>query len=328
MKLAYSLNQYCQQRQTQKPVWVYPVLMAMQAQYYKQQCHDVYWDIDINNKQLLVHLIPDMILTKPQDIDFLKLPAPDRVWTRAKDPRYQRYGNYKHLPATHMQAADGCWWGKCAFCVENKKPYKIRDIYSVIDEIKDCEHQGFREVFDDSGTFPTGKWLEQFCVKKACIAPNIVMGCNMRVCDVDFDLMKSANFRMLLFGIESASQRILNQINKGVDVERVIPTLKKAVRAGLEPHGAFMFGYPGASEKEEIETLRFVHYLLRKGLLHTAQASVYRVEGYKGKDKGYVNKIYNAAYSFEFWFRKLSRLRNLDDMAYLIKQIRKGIVRD
>ena len=328
MKIAYSLNQYCQQRQTQKPVWVYPVLMAMQAQYYKQQCHDVYWDIDINNKQLLVHLIPDMILTKTQDIDFLKLPAPDRVWTKAKLEKYQKYGNYKYLPATHMQVADGCWWGKCKFCVENKKPYKIRDIYSVIDEIKECEHQGFREIFDDSGTFPTGKWLEQFCIKKACVAPDIVMGCNMRICDVDFDLMKAANFRMVLFGIESSSQRILNQINKGVDVERVIPTLKKAVRAGLEPHGAFMFGYPGAGEKEEIETLRFVHYLLRKGLLHTAQASVYRVEGYKGKDRGYVNKIYNAAYSFEFWFRKLSRLRNLDDMAYLIKQIRKGIKRD
>ena len=62
-----------------------------------------------------------------------------------------------------MMASNLCWWGKCTFCVDTKKladgeKRHVRPVYHVIEEIKDCVRLGFKEIFDDSGTFHTD-WL-------------------------------------------------------------------------------------------------------------------------------------------------------------------------
>lgn len=324
MRIGFLTNEYSQQRQREKPVYIYPVLMAMQATHLRLQGYIVGWN-DPNRRNY------DRIVTEPENIDFLSLPYPDRVWTRAFDKRYQIYGNYKYHPATHMQVADGCWHGRCTFCVESRRKYKVREIDHCLAEIDDCRRLGFKEIFDDSGTMPDGQWLTDFCWKITQMRPGITLGCNMRIgADVDFDLMKLAGFRMLLYGIESANQETLSRIRKGVRASEIIPTLKSAKKAGLEPHIAVMFGYPWETDKDSRNTLQLVHYLLRKGYASTAQASFYTPRGGEQNPEGrkYVDKIYDVAYYPDFWIRKISDLRNLSDLVYLLKGIRKGIVRD
>jgi len=68
--------------------------------------------------------------------------------------------------------------------------------------------------------------------------------------------------------------------------------------------------------------------LLRKGLLKTAQASVYTFNGKKGNDTGKVNRIYDVAFSGAFWIHKISGIKTWNDCLYLLKAIRKGIIRD
>jgi radical SAM superfamily enzyme YgiQ (UPF0313 family) len=141
--------------------------------------------------------------------------------------------------------------------------------------------------------------------------------------------MKKANFRMVLFGIESANQSTLDRINKGVKADDIISTLKRASESGIEPHIAVMFGYPWESEKEELQTLDLVHYLLRKGYASTAQASVYDVKGISKNDRyKLVNRIYDASLHMDFWWNQLRSIRNISDLSYLIKKIKKGIMRD
>ena len=43
MKILYLPNAYSQQRQTFDKVNIYPVLMAMEAEWYKKQGHRVWW---------------------------------------------------------------------------------------------------------------------------------------------------------------------------------------------------------------------------------------------------------------------------------------------
>lgn len=320
MRILFKTDRYSQQRQRQKPVDVYPVLMAMEATYYRQLGHYVSWNVDDG-------ILYDKVITTPGSVDFLSLPAPDRIWTNALDPKYQMYGNYKYHPATHMQVANGCWHGKCIFCVENKSKYQVRSLEDVCQEIHACINQGFREIFDDSGTFPVGDWLREFC-KEWKYNYFVKFGCNMRIgADVDFGMMKRAGFRMVLFGVESANQSTLDRLQKGIKANEVISTFRSAAKAGLDPHGAFMFGIEGESEEEENRTVELIHFLLRKGYAKTAQASIYHV-GAPGIDRGNLKRIYHAAYYPEFWYHQLRGLKDWESFLYLLKGIRKGIVND
>lgn len=313
MRLHYSPNQYSQQRQKEKKVWVYPVLLAMEAEFHRRQGREVVWDAETGR-------------SIPEGIPFLSLPSPDRVFTKATDKKYQIYGNYKHHPATHMLVADGCWHGKCGFCVENKKTYQVRDLGSVTDEIIECIRLGFKEIFDDSGTFPTGKWLDDFC-KLWKDNKAVTFGCNMRICDVDFKAMKNAGFRMVLFGVESHNQKTLDKIKKGIKADEIIPTIRRASEAGLEPHIAVMLGYPWEGEYEELKTLDMVKELLRKGYAKTAQASIYSVSGQHSIDRGFTKKIYEAAYYPDFWFHQIKDIKSFNDAKYLLRKIKAGIWR-
>ncbi len=314
MRILYLPNEYSQQRQREKVAHIYPVLMAMEAEGYRRNGDIVYWGRA--NERV------DKVITEPEGLPFLTLPYPDRVFSRWWE--YQNNGNYKYLPGTHMQVANGCWWGQCSFCVEKGKPYEVRPVDDAISEIEECQKLGFREIFDDSGTFPTGRWLDEFCRK--CIELGTpTLGCNMRLfSDVDWDTLARANFRMLLFGIESANQETLDRIHKGVKVEDIIPTIKKAAEAGLEPHIAVMFGYPWETDMDALNTLHLVHSLLKKGYAKTAQASFYTQERIPGnpKHRRYIRKIYNVAYSPEFWFNQIKDIRNIDDLVYIWKGIK------
>ena len=43
MRILYLSNAYSQQRQHEKPTNIYPVLMAMEAEWYRKQGHEVVW---------------------------------------------------------------------------------------------------------------------------------------------------------------------------------------------------------------------------------------------------------------------------------------------
>lgn len=320
MKICYLPSEYSQQRQREKKRWIYPVLLAMQAEYYRKLHNDVMWDAACDDA--------DRYISVPENIDFLKLPAPDRLWTRAKDPKYQSNGNFKYHPATYIQVANGCWWGRCSFCVENKNAWQVRDVKDVIEELKTIQSQGFKEVFDDSGTFPVGKWLNDFISGIDQHNINLRFGCNMRLCDAPFREMRRVGFRMVLFGVESANQKTLDRIRKGTKVED-IRHIKSAAHAGIDAHIAVMFGFPWENDEESLKTLKLVHDLLRTGVVKTAQASFYTPPGGGGNEahRKYVKRIYDVAWSPEFWIHKIKGIKTGDDLKYLFRQIKEGLKR-
>lgn len=324
MNYLFKLNKNLQQRQFEKSVWIYPVHLAMYATYLRNQGHHVLWDFPTEPfGEYTVIESEDQI-----DVPFLDLPAPDRWLTDSMNPKWQNNGNFKHKPGTYILATSGCWWGRCTFCVERNKPYNLRSVDSVLNEIIECERIGFKEIFDDSGTFPDGKWLREFCQEKIKRCPDIPISCNMRInADVDFKLMKQAGFRMLLYGVESANQGTLKKLKKGLNHERITPTIKQASEAGLAPHIAIMFGYSWEEDQDSQKTVRLVRTLLKKGYAKTAQASCYAVEGHERRTESgkYIKQIFNVWRSPEFWYNKIKDIKTKDDFKYLMRQIKEGI---
>ena len=331
MRILFKNSRFHGQRQWEKPVDIYPVHLSMYCTYLKNQGNDVVWFGNDDGKF-------DRIVESDLEIDveFDKLPIPDRIFTNSMNPKYLSYGNYKKNKGTHYLSSNLCWWAGergCTFCVDSKRiidgePRKVRTVDHVISEIEDCVRIGHNEAFDDAGTIPHGEWLEKFCVAmiKTGLNKRIVIGCNSKPVHMPVKLMKAANFRFILVGVESANQKTLDIIQKGQKQENVLKNIKAMADAGLEVHVTSMFGYEWETHEEEMNTVRFIQMLLKKGYAKTAQASVYSpprtAPDPNSKGHKYVPMIYDAYKSPEFLWRKLIDIRRWEDITYLLRGAR------
>lgn len=291
--------------------------------------------------------------------DLNSLPFIDRDLTGWK--LYSRNnGNYKCLPGTYIMSGRDCWHHQCSFCSWTTlfSNFRVRSPENVLNEIGMLiEKCNVREIMDDTGTFPKGEWLREFCkgMIKRGYNKKIIMDCNMRFdacCFEDYRLMKRAGFRLLLFGLESANQKTLDRLGKKLKVDEIINSCKLARKAGLFPHITIMFGYPWESYEEACKTLELGRYLLRKGYAYTVQATI--VIPYPGtplfeecKEKNLlrtldwdcydmekpvmkvamsdeqvlklVQGIYGVAFNPEFICRRFTSVRDLDDIKYFFR---------
>jgi radical SAM superfamily enzyme YgiQ (UPF0313 family) len=84
------------------------------------------------------------------------------------------------------------------------------------------------------------------------------------------EVLRDNGLRLLLVGYESGSQRILNNIKKGLRVERARRFAADCRELGITVHGTFIVGLPGETAETIRETIRFA----REVNPHTIQVSV------------------------------------------------------
>lgn len=212
---------------------------------------------------------------------------------------------HKRKPFTYVMAGRDCWWrkdGGCTFCSWTTlyPEYGVRSPAKHLDEVNlliDKYH--IREIFDDTGTFPAGKWLKNFCegMIERGINDKVLFSCNFRYDQITRDtcnLMKKAGFRLLKIGLESANQETLDRINKGLQVQQIIDGSKIASKAGLEIHLTMMVGYPWETKADSLRTLKLAKKLMESGYADVLQSTI--VVPYPG------TKLYQQALRFN-WFR-------------------------
>ncbi len=132
---------------------------------------------------------------------------------------------------------------------------------------------------DDTGTFPVGKWLHDFCTGMIERGYNkkINIHCNMRVNALkqeEYNLMAKAGFRFILYGVESANQSTLDRINKGTKVDDIPNACMMAKKAGLDPHLTVMMGYPWETKTDALQTVKLAQEIFKKGWADTLQATI------------------------------------------------------
>lgn len=289
------------------------------------------------------------------------LPLIDRDLTKWKLYAYKN-GNYKRTPGTYTYAARDCWWGRCSFCswttLYPGKDYRRHSVKRVLDEIGILiDKYQIREIMDDSGTFPVGNWLREFCLGmiERGYHKKIKMDCNMRLkalSQAEYDLMGKAGFRFILYGLESANQKTLDRINKNLKVEEIEKGVEMAKKAGLEPHITTMMGYPWETLSDAKKTIALARKLFDKGYVDSLQATI--VIPYPGtplfkecQEKGWLvtenwsdfdqrmavmksslkesdvkeltQELYKSFVTPKFILRKILGIRNLDDMKFLFR---------
>jgi hypothetical protein len=70
--------------------------------------------------------------------------------------------------------------------------------------------------------------------------------------------MAQSGCKYLLWGVESGSQRVLDLMDKGTQVEDMEQVLRDAHAAGIANHVYIMAGFPTETREEFIDTLRFL----------------------------------------------------------------------
>jgi len=193
--------------------------------------------------------------------------------------------NFYRAPGAYTMFGRDCWWGRCTFCSWTTlfpgACYRVVKVEKALDEIGQLiEKYHVREIMDDSGTFPVGGWLRDFCqgMIKRGYQKKVRINCNMRfnagLSEKDYRLMGKAGLRFILYGLESASQKTLDKINKNLKVEMIEPVLRWAKKGGLMPHLTVMVGYPWEDEKDVRNTISMAGNLFKKGLADSMQATI------------------------------------------------------
>ena len=194
----------------------------------------------------------------------------------------KRNGNFRRTPGTYIMSGRDCWHAKCTFCSWTTlyPTYRTRDAIDVVDEIEMLVNKyGVKELMDDSGSLPVGKWLETFCNEliRRKLNKRLRIDCNMRFGRLtadDYRLMRKAGFRLVLFGVESANQETLDRFVKALKVEDVENGAKWASEAGLDVHLTFMFGHQWEGPKEIANTVKLARKLLANGHASTLQCTL------------------------------------------------------
>jgi anaerobic magnesium-protoporphyrin IX monomethyl ester cyclase len=207
-----------------------------------------------------------------------------------------RNGNFLKTPGTYAWAVGSsggdCWWrrpvaggpkdgGGCTFCSWTSllPQFSVRPVNDYLDELEALAAMGIREVFDDTGTFPTGRWLKDFMkgFQERGLDKVLMMGCNMRadaLSQREYEMLAACNFRFILYGIESGNQRTLDLLNKGTTVQQQRDSLRWASEAGLEPHATIMMGYPWETFDDARTTVENAKEWFGRGWINTLQGTV------------------------------------------------------
>lgn len=192
------------------------------------------------------------------------LPIPSRKYFNME--KYTPIPNqYKRLPTTNLITSRGCTYRLCTFCSESgplHTQYRRNSVKRVIEEVKYLvDVFGIRDIYfwDDEFVFDK-KWIIDFCDALKDEKIDITWSCCAKVNYVTPEIlnkMASVGCWVILYGLESGNQELLNNIRKGQSLKQIRKAMKWTQEAGIEAKGSFMLGLPGETPELAQKTIDF-----------------------------------------------------------------------
>jgi anaerobic magnesium-protoporphyrin IX monomethyl ester cyclase len=211
--------------------------------------------VGIKNIGGIVYLEKGIIkgkMTKPPvDVKALPIPLIDVL-------PYKKYSFFiMGTPTAVLETSRGCFFN-CSFCFKGMygKGVRFKTIGQIVEEIGYCYKRGIRDFrFMDLDLTADKERLIDFCREMRKQKLRISWCCDARLTDVDERLlreMSQSGCKLLMFGIESLSERAHKRMSKGIKISEINSTLKLVKRYNMLTLGYFRFGYMD-EEKEDIE---------------------------------------------------------------------------
>lgn len=166
-----------------------------------------------------------------------------------------------------MLTTRGCYWKKCGFCTHHHSygwRYRVRNKNSLVDDVQSLRDRfdaryfyfvdeavppAMLKVLAEYGSSPEGQgihWFGDMRFEKPLTDPEFC------------DNLRDGGCRVLIFGMESANQRVLDHMLKGVKVETMSGALKAMHEADIFSIVMFFVGFPTESLQEARDTVNFI----------------------------------------------------------------------
>lgn len=192
-----------------------------------------------------------------ENLDNIPFPARDLLFKQT---------NYTSEDMGMIMTSRGCPFS-CSYCCHMwQRKVRNRSIDNIIEEIvfvKDKYKTSQFEFKDDTFTINRERII-WFCNRIIDRKLNINWGCSTRVDLIDEELlrkMKKSGCNLIKIGIETGSEKMLKETNKGINFQQIRNAAKLLNKLKIFWSGYFMIGLPTETEEDIIKTYEFMREL-------------------------------------------------------------------
>ncbi|MGB3209198.1 MAG: radical SAM protein [Desulforhopalus sp.] len=178
------------------------------------------------------------------------------VYDRLLDNHYLSPGFI--LPYT---SSYGCFWKKCSFCPETSEdnPYQHVVPNTTIADLQALTAATSPTLIHLLDNAVSPSTLKALATKAPKLPWYGFVRIDILLADREFcHRLKDSGCCMLKLGLESGDQGVLNNMQKGINLELAERVLENLYEAGIKTYVYLLFGTPSESLKEAECTLRFV----------------------------------------------------------------------
>ena len=175
-----------------------------------------------------------------------------------------------------LTVAHGCYWKKCSFCdvsLDYISRYETASASTLVDRMErivaETGQTGFHFV-DEAAPPKALKALAQEIIRRKL---QVTWWGNIRF-EKTFtpelaELLADSGCIAMSGGLEVASDRLLELMQKGVTVEQVARVTKGFADAGILVHAYLMYGFPTQTVQDTVDALEFVRQLFENGCIQS-----------------------------------------------------------
>lgn len=219
-------------------------------------------------------LMPDY---KQKDIgtpDYTDLPLNDYLSViEIANPMHRLWsdGRWNKLTLAH-----GCYWGKCTFCdisLDYIKNYEATTADVLVNRIEELIAQTGNNGFHFVDEAAPPALMREVALEILRRGLSVVWWTNIRF-EKSFthdlcQLLAASGCIAVSGGLEVASDRLLELIQKGVTVTQVAKVADNFTEAGIMVHAYLMYGFPTQTAQETIDSLEIVRQLFQNNIVQS-----------------------------------------------------------
>lgn len=168
-------------------------------------------------------------------------------------------------PILPLTASRGCYWRKCKFCPEASTPthpYRVfptQDLPGLMRSLADQYGVRHFQLTDNAVPVKSMKMLAERCDDTTDLNWFGFVRFEKVFEDMDFvRRLAKSGCRMLQLGLETGSQRILDRLGKGVQLQSAARILTNLSAVGIATYVYILLGTPGETEEDAEMTRAFL----------------------------------------------------------------------
>lgn len=215
-------------------------------------------DVTLENIPNLIYKDKDKIIyndIKKSNIDLELLPPPIYGGLKLKE-----YASPEIILPYFISRS--CYWGKCSFCDHDfghDGKYRIKSVKKVIEDILILKNNyGSKYIYFVDEAIPPG-YLDRLC--DSLILNNVeitwftCIKASEQFTEQLCEKMKKAGCVLVFIGIESCSEKVLNDMNKGITLKDIEVATNNLALSGIWVHGFLINDFPTEDFSDKMKTI-------------------------------------------------------------------------